>query len=499
LLSILGPALAYPIAGVDPLLLNLNLAQVSHGLAIPAGSQGLLAGASTLVVAATVLAVGNLGDRFGLRRILVLGLSANVIVGIGSSLVPSYPLLLTMRFLDGLTLAALLGVSLALVAASVPAELRSRAIGIVMAIYTLMYGLTPLIGGWVVGAFGWRALFVVTAPFAVLALVLTKRFGTDPPCHPSAKLDALGVTLFGLALLGLVAGIGAAPSGVSNPRCWLPLVVSGVAVGLLLRHETRTNRPALDLRLFAHRAFLIAVTATVAINMFAASLGTVVGQLSSYVLGLSAQQIGLLYLPGTILVAAASVWAGHAVAHRTARPVLVLGLFVVTLSGVVLAVTASPAMGIAALVLATWLSNLGGFITGTAAADTILGQAPEGRTGSVAAIQPAFAMTGYALGPTVVIFLLDAFFRQQWLTDASGRGLSQTTAQQAVTAVTTAVSSSPGATGYDPSLYSMAAGLTLGIDYTTGARLAILVMAAAPLCVAILAYFWMPRRASGQR
>lgn len=493
LLTILGPALAYPIAGVDPLMLNLNLSEVSRGLAIPADNQGLLAGASTLVVAATVLAVGNLGDRFGLRRILVLGLCGNVLVGIASALAPSYTVLLVMRFLDGLTLAALLGVSLALVAASVPAELRSRAIGTVMAIYTLMYGLTPLIGGWLVETAGWRALFLVTAPFAILSLLLTKRFGADPPVHPSARLDTSGVVLFGLALLGLVAGIGAAPAGVSDPTCWVPMVISGLAIVMLLRHERRTDQPALELRLFGHRAFVVAILATVAINMFAAGLGTVIGQLGSYVLGLSAQQIGLLYLPGTVVVAAASVWAGRVVAHRTARPVLILGLLIVTMSGLVLAATASPMMGLAVLVLSTWLSNLGGFITGTATADTVLGFAPPGKTGSVAAIQPAFAMTGYALGPPLVIFLLDTLFRQQWLSDAATRGLSAETAQQAVTAVTSAVTSSPGVTSYSPDLATLAAGLSLGVDYTTGLRLAMLMLAAVPLCVATWAYFVMPR------
>ena len=495
LLTILGPALAYPIAGVDPLMLNLNLSEVSRGLVIPADSLGLLAGASTLVVAATVLAVGNLGDRFGLRRILLVGLSGNVLVGVVSALAPNYTVLLAMRFLDGVTLAALLGVSLALVSASVPAELRSRAIGIVMAIYTLMYGLTPLIGGWLVETAGWRSLFLVTAPFAILSLVLTKRFGEDPPVHPSARLDTRGVVLFGLALLGLVAGIGAAPSGVSNPSCWVPLVISGLAIAMLLWHESRTDQPALDLRLFGHRAFVVAVLATVAINLFAGGLGTVIGQLGSYVLGLSAQQIGLLYLPGTALVAAASVWAGRVVADRTARPVLILGLLVVTISGLVLAATASPVMGLAALVLSTWLSNLGGFITGTAAADTVLGFAAPGRTGSVAAIQPAFAMTGYAIGPPLVIFLLDTFFRQQWLADAATRGLPTDTAQQAVTAVTSAVTSSPGVTSYSPDLPSLAAGLSVGVDYTTGVRLAMLILAAIPLCVAVWAYFMMPRAA----
>jgi DHA2 family methylenomycin A resistance protein-like MFS transporter len=261
---------------------------------------------------------------------------------------------------------------------------------------------------------------------------------------------------------------------------------------LLVLHERRVSQPALNLRLFGHRAFLVAVVATVATNVFSSGLGTVIGQLGGYVLGLSAQSIGLIYLPGTLLVAVASVMAGRAVAKRTARPVLVLGLLIVGLSGFVMAVTASPFMGIAVLVLATWLSNLGGFITGTAAADTILGQAKEGNTGSVAAVQPAFAMTGYAIGPTLVILLLDVFFRHQWLADAASKGLPTQQAQDAVTAVTSAVTSSPGMAGYQPNLVALADGLSLGIDYTAGVRLAMLILALAPLGAAALAFFFIP-------
>lgn len=493
LLTILGPALAYPIAGIDPLLLNLNLAAVGQGLGVPTGGLGLLAGASTLVVAASVLAVGNLGDRFGLKRVLVVGLSANVLVGLGSAAAPSYPALVVMRLLDGLSLAALLGVSLALVVASVPSPVRARAIGVVMAIYTVMYGVAPLLGGWVVAAFGWRALFLVTVPFAAIALLLTWRFVEAPARGPSVPFDAAGVGLFGLALLGLVTGIAAAPDGLTHVGCWLPLAVSALAIAALIGHERRAEHPALDLRLFGHRAFLVAVLAIVAANVFAAGLGAVLGQLGGYVLHLSSQSIGLLYLPGTVLVAAASVLAGRTVARRTARPVLVVGLLTITLSAVVMAATASPMMGVAVLACATWLSNLGGFVTGTAAADAILGRAPEGKTGAVAAVQPAFAMTGYALGPTIVILLLDVLFEQRWLADAATEGLPSEQAQAAVGAVTTAVTSSPGVASYD-TLVAMAQGLSIGADYTDGVRLAMLVLAIPVLAVAALAFFWLPRR-----
>ncbi len=493
LLALLGPMLAYPIAGIDPETLNLNLSAVSTGLGPGAGNIGLLAGASTLVVAASVLAAGSLGDRLGLRRVLLFGLGAYAVVETASCFAPNYPVLLILRLLAGVGLAAILGVTMALVATSVPEHLRARAIGLTMAVYTLLYGLAPLISGWVVDALGWRALFSVTALVAAVALGLTWRFSHEPARHPDTGLDVAGVALFGVVLLGLVVGLGAVPAGW-GPRVWLPLIVSGVAGAGLFWRERRAKDPALDLRLFTKGAFLIAVVATVATNIFAAGLGVVVGQLGDYVLGLSAQSIGLLYLPGTLLVALASVLAGRAVAARTARPVLVVGLLFVGVGGLVLAATASPVMSVLVIVLAVWLSNLGGFVSGTAAADTIISQAPPGRSGSVASVQPAFAMTGFALGPTIVFLLLDVFFRHAWLSNAASAGVPIADAEEAVTAVTTTVMTTPGASGYATNLVALADGLSVGVDYTTAVRATFLVLALIPLAVAVLAWFAYPRR-----
>ena len=497
ILTILGPALAYPIAGIDPLVFNLNLASVANGVAVPPGSVGLLAGAATLVVAATVLAVGNLGDRLGLKRVLLVGLGANVAVSLASACVPDYPVLLILRFLDGLTLATILGVALALVSASVRSEVRARSLGFVMAIYTLMYGATPVLGGWLVTTFGWRSLFLVTVPFATVAIVLTARFVREPARGTVGRFDVLGVVLFGITLLGLVVGLGAVPNGMTEPATWVPLAVCALALLALLRHSRTIPNPALNTKLFARRGFLIAILATVAINIFAAALGTIVGQLGSYVLTLSAQTIGLLYLPGTLLVALASVIAGRMVAAHTAQPVIITGLVIVSASGMVLAATASPVMATAVLVAAIWLDNLGGFITSTAAADAILSRATPGSTGSVAAVQPAFSMAGYALGPTLVILLLEVFYRRAWMADAAALGLSPAQAQQDVAAVTHAVTSSPGPTGFSPALAQLAQGLSLGVDYTSGIRITMAMVALIPLLVVLTALIWRPHEEAG--
>jgi predicted MFS family arabinose efflux permease len=494
LLVVLGPALAFSIAQVDPLLFSLSLTTISDELNVPADRMGLLGGASTLVVAAAVLAVGNLGDRYGLKRLLIYGLLANIVVNLLEVLAPTYQVLLVMRFLDGLSLTSLLGLSLALLTVSVSPEVRPTAIGVMMAINTVLYGVTPLLTGWLMDTFGWRSLFFVTPPLALVAVLLTARHTGEPDRQQPRRLDVLGVVLFGVALLGLVYGLANSQGGFSQPAVWIPLSCAAVALAFFVSHERHVPEPALDLRLFTRPAFTVAVVAVVTLNFMSSGMGTVLGQFGGYVLQLSSQTIGLLYLPGTIVVAVASVLAGRVITAHGARPVIVFGMLTLVASGLVMAGTASITMATALLVLATWLTNLGGFVTATGTSDTVVSQAPPGKTGSVASVHPAFAMTGYAIGPAVYLLLLNLMFQKEWLADAATRGLSSKQAADAVDAVTSSMVAGPGSAQYDASLLEQASGLTLGIDYSTGLRITFLIVSLVPLGVAVLAYFLMPHR-----
>ncbi|MET9182286.1 hypothetical protein ABZX88_29335 [Kitasatospora aureofaciens] len=168
-------------------------------------------------------------------------------------------------------------------------------------------------------------------------------------------------------------------------------------------------------------------------------------------------------------------------------------MLVLVAGGLLMAVTAGPTMALWILVLATWLTNLGSLVASASVAETILSHAPPGRSGAVASVQPAFGMTGYALGPAVYLLLFNLFFRRQWLNDADARGLSETQAAQAVDATRSAMAQSPATVGYDPNLLRQA-GLDLGLDFTDGLRLTMLVTSLLPLALAVAAYFLMPRR-----
>ncbi|AXE26715.1 arabinose ABC transporter permease [Streptomyces globosus] len=488
-----GLSLAFTVTAVDPLILSLNMPQISRALDVPPDAVGFLGGAATLVVAAAVLAVGSLGDAFGLKRLLMLGLVGDIAVNLLSALSPGYVFLLVMRLLDGLALAAMLGVSLALLKASVPAERRPAAIGIFMAIEMVLCGVTPAAGGWLVEALGWRWLFLVAPLLSLVALGLTARYVTEPPVLQRRGVDVVGVSLVGLALLTLVHGIAEAENGIIRIEAWLPLVISAIAGVLFVFHERRTPEPVLELSLFRSGAFTVAALSSLTLNFAVAGFSFVLGQFGSVILSLPPRTIGLLFLPGTLLIAGAVILAGRLIEKYAPRPVLITGLLLLVASGLLMAATAETTMALWILVLATWLANLGSLVASASVAETILSHAPSGKSGAVASVQPAFGMTGYALGPAVYLLLLNVFFQRQWLNDADARGMSATQAEQAVDATRSAMARSPGTAGYDPNLLRQS-GLDLGLDLTNGLRLTMLVTSLLPLALAVAAYVLMPRR-----
>ncbi|MGW1983219.1 MFS transporter [Streptomyces collinus] len=449
--------------------------------------------AATLVMAAAVLTAGSLGDIFGLKRLLMLGLAVVTVVDLLSTLSTGYGFLLGMRLLVGLGMTALLGVPLALMKVAVPEDRRAAGIGILMAVMTILGGVIPALTGWMVGVVGWRVLFLIGPLLCLVSLWLTARYVPESSIRRGRRLDMVGVTMIGTVLLALVVGLAAAQNGVSRPETWVPLVISGIVAVLFVLHERRTAEPVLDLSLFRRKPFAVALTATLTLNFLAAGLGLVLGQFGSIVLSLSPETIGLLFLPGTLLIAGAVVLAGHLMGKYTPRPVMVIGLLLMAVSGLLLAGTADPVMALWLLVLATWLCNLGSLVTSTSVSETVLSQAPPGHSGTVASVQMACAMTGAALGPTVYLLLFDFFFRRRWLADAKARSLSVKNAEQALDAVRSATVQNPGGSGYDPNLLRQASGLNLGLDFAGGLRLTMLAVSILPLAVAVLAFVLMPR------
>ena len=179
------------------------------------------------------------------------------------------------------------------------------------------------------------------------------------------------------------------------------------------------------------------------ISFLCGGFSLVLRQFGGIILGLSAQSIGLVYLPGTVLLAGEPVgWAPGRRIHRS--PGVDHRSAGAGRSGLVMAITASPTMALWVLVLATWLLNLGADLASTPASDTVLADAAPNKAGSVAAMRSTFGTTGYARGPTVYIALFNVFFHRCWPADVHSRGLSAQQAKHAVDAVRSSLAHSPG-------------------------------------------------------
>jgi MFS transporter, DHA2 family, multidrug resistance protein len=144
------------------------------------------------------------------------------------------------------------------------------------------------------------------------------------------------------------------------------------------------------------------------------------------------------------------------------------------------------------LTLAYILVALGNASTQTSSSDVILGSAPPDRVGAVSAMKPAAGMTGYTLGPTIFILLLNVFFSRAWLEDAGARGLTDQQAQNALDVVTQVAANSSPVVPYNPYLVQQTVEVARA-DYSTGVMITMLIITVVPLVVAALAYFLVPR------
>src|SRR5215212_432671 len=489
---VLATSVPFVVTGVDPLLLSLNLPAIRQNLGIPSDLVGFTGSVATLVMAAAVLGVGNLGDLYGHKRLLIYGLIGNIVFEVITAFSPNYQFFIVMRFLDGLALTALLGLSLALLTAAVPAAIRPAAIGVFLAVYTIFAGITPLISGLVVGSFGWRASFLICPVISVVGLILIAWFVRDPAAHnPDRKLDVGGILLFGLSLLALVYGIGQIQNGLTNPGTWIPLLVGIIALIAFVPWERRQQEPALDLALFLVPAFVVAVLGNVVFNFYNGGFAVLLGQFGASVLGLSEAAIGVIILPSALFGALGSILAGRLIPKYTNRFVGMAGLLILAASSIAMSF-ASPTMPVWVLALVYVLLAGGCAATQTSTSDVILGTAPPDRIGAVSAIKSTTGMTGYTLGPTIFILLLNVFFSRAWLGSTEARGLTDQQSQHALDVVTQVAASSPIVVPYDPYLVQQAVGVAR-TDYSTGVMITMLIVTVLPLGLAALVYFLYPR------
>jgi len=223
--------LASSLAFVDGTVVNVGLPAIGKGLGGDAAGLQWVINAYLLPLSALLLLGGALGDRFGRRRLLNFGV---ILFGLGSAgcaASPNLAGLLAARAAQGVGAALLLPNSLAILGATFEGEAKGRAVGAWAAASAITGAVGPVLGGWLIDAVGWRAIFLINLPLALGAVGLALAAVRDPPAETGLPPpDWLGAGLATLALGGLVTGL----TEGSGPDGWTPLALAAVAAGVIV-------------------------------------------------------------------------------------------------------------------------------------------------------------------------------------------------------------------------------------------------------------------------
>lgn len=324
--------LASSLAFIDGSVVNVGLPAIRASFTAGAGDLQWVINAYLLPLSALLLLGGAAGDRFGRRRLLVIGTLVFAAASVGCALAPSLPWLLAMRGLQGLGAALLMPNSLAILGASFSGEARGRAIGTWAAMGAVAGAIGPVLGGWLIDTVGWRAIFLLNLPLATAAIVLALAFVREPASKEKPQaLDWLGGVLATLALGALTWGltVGSGPAG------WTLSAIIAMAAGVVLSagflwvEHRRGDRAMAPLALFGSPGFIGLTVLTLLLYGALGGLLTLVPYVLMEAGGYSGTAAGAALLPFPLVLAVASPIMGGLAGRIGSRRPLTIGPIVV--------------------------------------------------------------------------------------------------------------------------------------------------------------------------
>ncbi len=311
---------------LDNLVVSVALPTIHRDLGASIQSLEWTVNAYVLSYAVLLLTGAALGDRFGRKRMFVIGMSVFTLASALAALAPNTNLLIGARAVQGAGAAVVTPLTLTLLAEAFPAERRGMAIGIWSGVSGIAVALGPLVGGAVVQAISWHWIFWINVPIGVCLIPLSTRVLSESR-GPYGSLDVPGLLLASTGAFGVVFGLVRAQSlGWGSPTILASLIAGVVLLGAFVRWELRASEPMLPMGFFARRSF--AVTNVVSLSMYFGMFGSIffLSQYMQNVLGNTPLQAGLKLLVWTGATMVVAPLAGVFSERLGSRPFMFAGL-----------------------------------------------------------------------------------------------------------------------------------------------------------------------------
>ena len=473
------------VIGLDNTILNVALPTLERDLGATSSQLQWIVDSYMLIFAGLLLTAGALGDRFGRKRGLTIGLA---IFGLGSglsALATSPEMLIATRALMGVGGAFIMPSTLSIITAVFPAHERAKAIGVWAGVSGLGIAIGPVAGGWLIEHASWNAVFLVNLPFVVAALTAGQWLVPESKDPAAPRLDVPGFALSIAGLTTLVWAIIEAPAkGWTSPTILAAFGTAAVVLGAFMAWELRTREPMLDIRLFRNPRFSGASAAITLV--FFSMFGTIffLTQYLQGVLEFSALEAGLRVTP----VAVGLILGGPISAKLAARvgtKLVVAGGLVLVAAGltIVTQFQVDSSYGIVAAHLLVLGFGMG--MAMAPATESVMGSLPLEKASVGSAVNDTTRTTGGALGVAILGSLLASQYRGDM--DEAVSGLPHGAAESASDTLSggLAVAHRMGDSGLADAAQTA---------FVNGMHVAALAAAGVALAGAVVAYLVIPAR-----
>ncbi len=390
------------IIGMDNTILNVALPTIQHDLGATGSQLQWIVDAYTIVYASILLTTGSLGDRFGRKGALSVGLVVFGIGSVASAFATTSGSLIAFRAVAGIGGALIMPATLSILTNVFPAHERGRAIGIWAGVSGIGIVAGPLAGGWLLEHFWWGSVFLINVPVVLIALVAGHVLVPTSRDPHAPRLDLIGTVLATAGLGTLLYGIIQAPAnGWGDPTVLTAFVVGVVGLVAFVLWEVHSTHPMLEISFFRNPRF---TAANVAVTLvFFAMFGSLyfLTQYLQYVLGYSAMTAGAALIPLAVMMMITAPNSAKLAARFGTKLVVAAGLTIVAGALALLShAQVSSSYEFVAVVLT--LLGLGMSIAMAPATESIMGSLPKEKAGVGSAMNDTTRQVGGALGVAVL-------------------------------------------------------------------------------------------------
>ncbi len=410
-------ALCFPlfVIALDNSVLNLALPPIARDLESSTSQLQWIIDAYVLAFASLLLTTGTIGDRYGRKRVLQVGL---VMFGIGSlcaALSNSSEMLIFFRAFSGIAAAMIMPSTLSIVVDTFrdPKE-RAKALGVWSAVFALGAGIGPLIGGTLLNHFHWGSVFYINIPVVAITLSLAYFFVHESKGAHAPKPDIQGILLSTIGLFVLVYGI--IEAGVKSWGDSSVLICLGIGTLVLLVFtlmEKNAVQPMLPLNFFKNRSFSVASLAMI-LTLFAMSAGMFFwSQYFQSVQGYSPLASAIRTLPMAVFVFPTSVLSGRIAGRIGIKMSVSVGVFLAGLSFFYLSQAVEVDTSYSVFFVGLVILGIGVGMCSAPATNSIMGSVPVARAGVASGVNNVTRQIGIALGVAVMGTVLNGIYRDK--------------------------------------------------------------------------------------